>query len=222
MKGPCIRNDEPAYVTGAVQFCFMIPIQVRIKERRLPLIVPAIEPMCPLLNSPENALADTACNVIPPCHCPTVQLASQSQLPSSDAAVTCFGGIERVRGGGRRSAGADCPLPEIDFSVLPMLPPMLPDCACARQGTENIPTANTHKTKRCTGLSPLTWFRRQLLRAPDAFTISPNLPILFDLSGDDRSCASLAASKRRDSSPAGAVSRSRPASRNRSHRRPIH
>ena len=156
VKGPCIRNDEPAYVTGAVQFCLMIPIQVRIKERRLPLIVPAIEPTCPLLNSPENAVADTACNVIPPCHCPAVQLASQSQLPSSDAAVTCFGGIERARGGGRRSAGADSPLPEIDFSVLPILPPMLPDCACAKQGTENIPTADTHKIKRCTGLSPST------------------------------------------------------------------
>lgn len=44
--------------------------------------------------------------------------------------------------------------PEIDFSVLPILPPVLPGCTCAAQGTENIPMIKTLKTKRCIGLAP--------------------------------------------------------------------
>jgi hypothetical protein len=42
--------------------------------------------------------------------------------------------------------------PEIDLSVLPILPPVLPGCNCATQGTESIPMKKMDKMKRCTGI----------------------------------------------------------------------
>src|SRR5580700_3306327 len=41
----------------------------------------------------------------------------------------------------------------MDLSILPMLPPVLPGCTCAKQGAENTPKAKAHKMKRCTALS---------------------------------------------------------------------
>jgi hypothetical protein len=57
--------------------------------------------------------------------------------------------------------------PEIDLSVLPILPPVLPGCNSATQGNESIPMKKMDKMKRYTGIpqSP------RMLAAPNQLDI---------------------------------------------------
>jgi hypothetical protein len=89
-----------------------------------------------------------------PCQRPLGQSAIQCHRPATDTSVDRS---EAPRSIGRRdfvgAGGSALSRPDIDLSVLPTLPPVLPGCTCAIEGVENIPMIKTHQTKRRTGSS---------------------------------------------------------------------
>jgi len=63
-----------------------------------------------------------------------------------------------------------------------MLPPVLPGCTCATQGTENIPTTKMQRTKQYMGLSLLEGLAdfiaaRQMWRRSDLYRIAVFRPV---------------------------------------------